>query len=111
MPNGNAATLFALSTADLVGRNDPGSLPNIAGGINLGCEGNYNGETKDGWGALLPVGNQANVVRMSSSGRAQRDYGISFDATRSSYLYGNRYFDGARVVPASLFIPGFIVKY
>lgn len=113
LPNANDATLFAYANEDggLQGMNDAGSLPNIWGAIDIQCEGGYNAAVQNWASALAPRGNTTNICRPSSSGRAQRDYGFDFNASRSHSLYGKGYYSQNRVVPAALWIPGFIISY
>ncbi len=65
-----------------------GGLPNITGTWDLRVESNYAAAGQNYSGALQPRGNSSNISRPASSGRSTWDYGIDFNASRSSSIYG-----------------------
>lgn len=112
LPHGDGYTMFALDpTSNLVGTLTNGSMPYIWGQFDLLCEGNYKSAVQNTGGALAPRGRESNICRPSSSGRATWDFGIDFNAARSSSIFTASMFAGERAVPASCIIPGFIIKY
>lgn len=91
--------------SDYIGQTTEGVLPNITG--TWQDYDNNNGWSEP-WGAFK-------VESTTSAGEIGSDYGfyrrlISFDANRSNPMYGSGWFDGSKVIPASVGMT-YCIKY
>lgn len=99
-------------TGEYIGETTPGVLPNITGYTSLSSNGssNYLG------GFVMTGGSLYGTSEVSSSsgqgGGKNHTNGkrLRIDASRSSSIYGSGWFNGDRVVPASIGL-AFIIKY
>ena len=101
LPNAQDATLFALSNASWVGKRTNGCLPPIIGdfisenAIFGGASGVFSQIARDGdWVGSVSYKGHPLYVRLDAGG-----------------LYNTTLYSGTKAVPASLFVPHFIIKY
>lgn len=89
-------------TGSYIGQNTNGVLPNITGrlGMNIG----YYSPS----GSFYVITDAINIPVATYEGRSIYDTG--FNASRSSPIYGQGWFDGTKVVPASVGMY-YIIKY
>ena len=98
-------------TGEYIGKSTNGVLPNITGGIDAGYSGNSNflGLFNNGSGCFAVSGNYNQRYPSPLSGGVNYT-GMSFDASRSSSIYGNGWYDGKKVIPAGSGV-SYIIKY
>ena len=84
-----------------IGKTSDGVLPNITGSI--GSAESHNGVS----GAFYNGSNRSGLFHRANQGTAAD---INFSASRSSSIYGSGWFDGTRVVPASVGM-NYCIKY
>ena len=86
-----------------VGQSSNGVLPNITGSL-YGAKG---GSNPSGTGAIAVYGQNYEGTYGSGGGQY---YSWDFNAARSNSMYGNGWFDGARVIPSSVGMT-YCIKY
>lgn len=99
-------------TGEYIGKITPGVLPNITGYTSLSSNG-----SNDYLGGFVMTGGSLYGTSEVSSGHGQGGGGnhangkrLRINASRSSSIYGNGWYDGDRVVPASVGTL-FVIKY
>lgn len=111
---GNSSTTFNLPnligrvpfgmTSEYIGQSSNGVLPNITGKLA-----NYAIQGTDASGAFAAVDTVSSSA-YDSSNHSRQASNASFDASRSNSIYGNGWYSGARVVPASIGMT-YCIKY
>lgn len=100
-------TRFIQGLSDItnIGKSLGAGLPNITGQISRSDGYPLINIVKSQSGALLPINATTNYSNQTQSGSAERPQGISFDASKSSSIYGN----STTVQPQSTQYPYYIV--
>lgn len=95
-------------TGEYIGKSTNGVLPNITGSFGNGAEYRNPGNLTNATGAFSSLGTA--YGRDSDGGGSGRAYGLSFDASRCSSIYGHGWYDGTKVIPAGSGV-SYIIKY
>lgn len=95
-----------------IGKTTPGVLPNITGYTSLSSNGsnNYLGGFVMTGGSLYGTSEVSSGSGQGGGGNHTNGKRLRIDASRSSSIYGFGWFDGDRVVPASIGAL-FVIKY